>query len=65
MRIIVNGERREVSAGALSEVLDELGYGGVVVATAVNETFVPTDSRTETRLSEGDRIEVLAPMQGG
>ncbi|ESR25285.1 sulfur carrier protein ThiS [Lutibaculum baratangense] len=65
MRIIVNGERREVEGLALAEVLDELGYGGTVVATAVNERFVPQDGRQDLALSDGDRVEVLAPMQGG
>jgi len=42
-----------------------LGYGGAVVATAVNGEFVPTAARQTARLAEGDRVEVLAPMQGG
>ena len=36
-----------------------------VVATALNGQFVPVGSRTNARLAEGDRLEVLAPMQGG
>ena len=44
---------------------DALGYGGAKVATALNEGFVPEAARAATPLSEGDRIEVLAPMQGG
>ena len=65
MRIRLNGEEREVAAANLAEALDALGYGGAKVATAVNEGFVPEAARAATMLSEGDRIEVLAPMQGG
>ncbi len=65
MKIIVNGEPRDVSGAALAEVLDELGYGDAIVATAVNRRFVPTENRQELALSDGDRIEILAPMQGG
>lgn len=65
MKINVNGERHEVSATALDAVLDELGYGGAKVATAVNETFVPAVARAQTDLAEGDRLEIVAPRQGG
>jgi sulfur carrier protein len=65
MKILVNGAWRETLAAELSAVLEELGYREAVVATAVNGEFVPTGVRPGTRLAEGDRVEVLAPMQGG
>jgi sulfur carrier protein len=65
MRILVNGASREVSSALLSAALEELGYGGAVVATAVNGEFVPAAERPTARLTDGDRLEVLAPMQGG
>ena len=65
MRILVNDAWRETVAAELSAVLEELGYGEAVVATAVNGEFVAVGVRPRTRLAEGDRVEVLAPMQGG
>lgn len=65
MKILVNGAWREANALDLAAALKELGYGDAVVATAVNGEFVPAASRPATHLAEGDRIEVLAPMQGG
>jgi len=65
MWLEVNGERRELAAASLDEALDELGFAGRVVATALNEDFVPAAARGATRLSDGDRIEIVAPMQGG
>lgn len=65
MRILVNGASREIGAADLSAALEELGYAGAVIATAVNGEFVPAADRQASRLAEGDRIEVLAPMQGG
>jgi sulfur carrier protein len=44
--------------------LDELAYDGKV-ATALNEEFVPASHRDKTALNTGDRVEILAPMQGG
>ena len=66
MKILVNGDSHEIRAGDLAGALEELGYGGgAVVATAVNAEFVPAAARQALRLAEGDRVEVLAPMQGG
>jgi sulfur carrier protein len=65
MRILVNGAWRETSAAQLAAVLQELGYGHSIVSTAVNGEFVASDARARTALTDGDRIEVLAPMQGG
>ena len=65
MRILVNGAWRETTGADLAAVLEELGFVASVVATAVNGEFVATGARAATRLAEGDRLEVLAPMQGG
>ena len=65
MRILLNGEPREVAATQLSAALAELGYGEEKIATAVNEAFVPGPAREDFALGEGDRLEVVAPRQGG
>ena len=65
MRIFVNGDQREVEPATLAIALDALGYGGRKIATAVNGRFVAAGQRERTKLSDGDRIEVVAPMQGG
>ena len=65
MRIAVNGETIEVQGKTLAEVLVELGHGDAKIATAVNETFVPVDLRVSHNLETGDRVEIVAPRQGG
>jgi sulfur carrier protein len=65
MRILVNGAWRETTAAELAAALDELGYGGAIVTTALNGEFVAAPARSGTPLADGDRVEVLAPMQGG
>lgn len=64
-RIEVNGEAREISGVTLAEALAELGWGAAKVATALNGDFVPASARAGQTLRDGDRLEVLAPMQGG
>ncbi|WP_171240424.1 sulfur carrier protein ThiS [Ruegeria sp. HKCCA5491] len=64
MKIVLNGEPREVRAETLSDLLLECGFTGRV-ATAVNEDFVPSTLRVAHKLTDGDKVEVVAPMQGG
>ncbi len=65
MKIILNGEATETAATTLSALLNEIGLGAATVATAVDEAFVPATARDGFTLTAGQRIEVLAPMQGG
>ena len=63
MRIDLNGTPIEVAAANLADALVALGYGGAL-ATALNGGFIPAAARATTPLHDGDRVEVLAPMQG-
>lgn len=65
MRIEVNGEQRVVAGQTVADVLAELGWGDARVATALNGDFLPKGARADATLTAGDRLEVLAPMQGG
>jgi sulfur carrier protein len=72
MKIIVNGAWHELDcteepAGGptLETVLGRLGLAERVVATALNGQFVAAPARARTPVQPGDRVEVLAPMQGG
>ncbi|KZL15799.1 sulfur carrier protein ThiS [Pseudovibrio sp. Ad26] len=65
MKIIVNAELREVTNENLADALTELEFTSPAIATALNGSFVPREDYSETSLSEADRLEVLAPMQGG
>lgn len=64
-RLVVNGEPAATSARTLAELLDELGYGGRRVATALNGEFVSEKARSATLLRAGDAVEIVAPRQGG
>ena len=65
MTLFVNGEPREVAAASLAEVLQALDYGEAKVATALNGEFVSARVRETTPVKDGDRIEIVAPRQGG
>ncbi len=65
MRIIVNGDQHDIDSETLALALDRLGYGGKKIATAVNGRFVAAVGRAQLKLADGDKVEIVAPMQGG
>lgn len=68
MRITVNGEPRALPAGATAaEVVRALGRDTTRsgVALAVNGTVVPRARWDDAVLADGDRVEVVAAVQGG
>lgn len=65
MRVEINGESRETAAATLAALLIEQGWPATGIATALNGAFVPAPERAEMPILPGDRVEVLAPMQGG
>ena len=64
-RLVVNGEAVETAARTLAELVAEQGFAEAAVATALNGDFVPRQSRSETKLDADDKIEIVAPRQGG
>jgi sulfur carrier protein len=63
--VLVNGERTETGAASLGELVATLGFSEGQVATALNGDFVPRQSRAAIQLAADDRIEIVAPRQGG
>ncbi len=62
--IELNGRHHQLMDTNLSAVLSELGYRQGF-AIAINQIFIPRCDYDKTVLSDGDQIEIVAPMQGG
>jgi sulfur carrier protein len=65
MKLVVNGETQELAAATLAEAVQSLDLAEARIATALNGEFVPARIRQATALKDGDRIEIVAPRQGG
>ncbi len=65
MKIVVNGMTRDVKSCDLAALIVELDFSPEFVATAVNENFVRANERRLCPLSDGDKVEILTPRQGG
>jgi sulfur carrier protein len=66
MKIQLNGEPRELSAGAtVADLIDQLSLTGKRLAVEVNEDIVPRSQHADIRLNDGDRVEVVHAIGGG
>ena len=69
MKLHINGEERDfadvASAFTLSALVEKLGMKADRVAVELNRDIVPRERWPETRLSEGDRLEVVHFVGGG
>ena len=66
MRLVVNGEEREVERSTtVKQLLASLGLGDTLVAVERNEEVVPRAQHESTPLEEGDRVEVVHFVGGG
>jgi sulfur carrier protein len=65
MRVIVNGEPREIASSSVDALLRELDYEGTHFAIAVNFDVVPRGAWGQTQIKTGDEIEIITPRQGG
>jgi sulfur carrier protein len=65
MRVIVNGEAREIASARVDALLSELDYEGTHFAIALNFDVLPRSRWAETALQTGDEIEIITPRQGG
>lgn len=64
--VSVNNEIKVIAAEqVLASLIGEWGFQPAGVAVAVNEDFVPRSQYQCVRLREGDKVDVLAPVQGG
>ena len=66
IEVSVNSESRQVdNRRNLAELLGDWGFDCQRVAVAVNEDFVPRSTYANVSLQAGDRVDVVAPVQGG
>ena len=65
MKIEINGDSHETDAKNLGELCVTEGFGDTKIATALNGVFVPANARDRQSLTDGDKIEIVAPRQGG
>lgn len=66
LRLIVNGEATECSAGTtVAHLLATMDTAGKRVAVERNGEIVPRSRHADTALAAGDRVEIVIAVGGG
>ena len=66
IEIVVNGERKRIQHGLnVKDMIKAIEHKGEWFALALNGTFVALSDYETTLIGDNDRIEILAPVQGG
>lgn len=66
MRVSVNGEDYELpEALTVAELVERVGLADRRIALEVNREIVPRGEYAETKLNEGDRVEIVRAIGGG
>lgn len=64
--IIVNGVARPLARGAsVADLVRELALEGKRIAVERNGEIVPKSAHRDTRLANGDRLEIVVAVGGG
>jgi sulfur carrier protein len=66
MVVSVNGKAVELPEGlSVDGLLDHLKVKREYTAVAINREITPKAQYADTRLKDGDKVEVVRPMGGG
>jgi thiamine biosynthesis protein ThiS len=65
MKLVVNGEPREVSARTVLALLEELHLQPARMVVEQNGVIIQRDSYGDTPLGEGDLLELVRIVGGG
>ena len=65
MQLQINGRERDIIAGNVAALLQELGLDASRVAVELNRAIVLSANFAQTPLSSGDSIEIVQFVGGG
>ena len=66
MRIVVNGEQKDIPEGlTVAALIREMGLARAACAAEVNRTLIPKREHEQRALKEGDTVELVTLVGGG
>ncbi|MCX7569056.1 sulfur carrier protein ThiS [Tumebacillus sp. DT12] len=65
MKLIINGQERDVAAKTLADVVQSFGLNERIIVIEHNLNIVPRDLYATTDVTEGDKIEIVHFVGGG
>src|SRR5512146_2676548 len=65
MRLLINGEEKDIAAATVAELVAQLGMKPDRVAVELNREIVPRDRWPSAPLRDGDKLEIVQFVGGG
>ena len=65
MKLTINGQERDFAPLTLALLIEQLGMKQDRVAVELNRNIVPREQWRETKLAEGDHLEIVHFVGGG
>lgn len=66
MRVMINGKEEQIEPDlTVAQLVAGYQFQPTHVAVEINEDLVPRNAFGDTRISEGDRIEIVTFVGGG
>ena len=65
MKLIINGQERDVEALTLADVVTHFGLNERIIVIEHNLNIIPREQYAETAVAEGDKIEIVHFVGGG
>jgi thiamine biosynthesis protein ThiS len=63
--LVINGDSKQIEARTLAELVEKLGMKSDRVAIELNREIVPRGQWAQTKLHDGDRLEIVQFVGGG
>lgn len=65
MKLVINGQERDVAAKTLADVVQSFGLNERIIVIEHNLNIVSRDLYATTDVAEGDKIEIVHFVGGG
>ena len=65
MKLIINGQERELEAKTVADVVSHFGLNERIIVIEHNLNIIPREQYVETAVAEGDKIEIVHFVGGG
>ncbi len=65
MKLIINGQKKDIECNNVSELVERLGLNKDTVALELNKSIVHRQDFENTKLKNNDKIEIVKIVGGG
>ena len=65
MKLIINGQKKDIECNSVSELIGKLGLDKDMVALELNKNIVHRQDFENTTLNNNDKVEIVKVVGGG